>query len=216
MENQETASKVDVARISRWLRRYSEYLAENKDYLTKLDSDIGDADHGVNMNRGFQAVLGKIPEMQGSDLGSLFKNVAMTLLSTVGGASGALYGTFFLQASNQAGNRTELTAKEFGTLLEKGLAGIVARGKAGVGEKTMVDSMKPAIEALQQSLSEGATFAQSLARAAEKAEEGVKATIPLIARKGRASYLGERSIGHPDPGATSTTLLFKAASETLA
>jgi phosphoenolpyruvate---glycerone phosphotransferase subunit DhaL len=198
-----------------WIRRYAEYLAENKEYLTKLDSEIGDADHGANMHRGFQAVINKDAELQGKDIGSLFKTVAMTLISTVGGAGGPLYGTFFLQASTSAAAKSELTAEEFVSTLEKGLAGVISRGKAQVGDKTMIDAMQPAIKRLRQSLSEGATLSQALAKAAQDAEAGAKSTIPLIARKGRASYLGERSAGHQDPGATSTLLLFRAASETI-
>ncbi len=198
-----------------WLRRYAEYLTENKEYLTQLDSEIGDADHGANIHRGFQAVINKDPELQGKDLGTLFKTVAMTLISTVGGASGPLYGTFFLQASMAAADKNELTADEFVNALEKGFSGIVARGKAEVGDKTMVDAMEPAIKRLRQSLSDGATLSQALAEADQAAEAGVKSTIPLIARKGRASYLGERSANHQDPGATSTLFLFRAAAETI-
>ena len=145
----------------------------------------------------------------------MFKTVAMTLIQTVGGASGALYGTFFLQASVAAGAKQELSAAEFGTLLDKGLAGIVLRGKAAVGDKTMVDALQPAIRAYKNAIDSGDALKAALESAVHAAEEGLKSTIPIVARKGRASYLGERSAGHPDPGATSTVLLFRAAAETL-
>jgi phosphoenolpyruvate---glycerone phosphotransferase subunit DhaL len=208
-------SKISSNQIVAWVERYAAYIAEQKDYLTQLDAAIGDADHGANMNRGFQAVLAKKDDLKTCDIGALFKVVAMTLISTVGGASGALYGTFFLQASTMAGSRNELSPGEFGSILEKGLAGIVLRGKAAIGDKTMVDALQPAIKAYKLSVESGEAVDQALANAVTAAEEGLKSTVPLIARKGRASYLGERSAGHPDPGATSTVLLFRAAAETL-
>jgi len=168
------------------------------------------------MHRGFQAVLAKKADLQNSDIGALLKVVAMTLISTVGGASGALYGTFFLQASTMAGNRTELSPSEFGSILEKGLAGIVLRGKAAIGDKTMVDALQPAIKAYKRSVDSCEALEQALSKAVSAAEEGLKSTVPLVARKGRASYLGERSAGHPDPGATSTVLLFRSDAESLA
>jgi len=208
-------STISSQQIFAWIERYAAQIAEQKDYLTQLDSAIGDADHGANMNRGLQAVLAKNADLQNADIGALLKGVAMTLISTVGGASGALYGTFFLQASTIAGNRTELSPSEFGSVLEKGLAGIVLRGKATIGDKTMVDALQPAIKAYKHSIESGETLDQALSKAASAAEEGLKSTVPLVARKGRASYLGERSAGHPDPGATSTVLLFRSAAETL-
>jgi phosphoenolpyruvate---glycerone phosphotransferase subunit DhaL len=208
-------STISSHQIFAWIERYAARIAEQKDYLTQLDAAIGDADHGANMNRGLQAVLAKKADLQNADVGALLKGVAMTLISTVGGASGALYGTFFLQASTIAGNRTELSASEFGSVLEKGLAGIVLRGKATIGDKTMVDALQPAIKAYKHSIESGETLDQALSKASSAAEEGLKSTVPLVARKGRASYLGERSAGHPDPGATSTVLLFRSAAETL-
>jgi dihydroxyacetone kinase-like protein len=208
-------STISSKQIFAWIERYAAQIAEQKDYLTQLDAAIGDADHGANMNRGLQAVLAKNADLQNADIGALLKGVAMTLISTVGGASGALYGTFFLQASTIAGNRTELSPSEFGSVLEKGLAGIVLRGKATIGDKTMVDALQPAIKAYKHSIESGETLDQALSKAASAAEEGLKSTVPLVARKGRASYLGERSAGHPDPGATSTVLLFRSAAETL-
>ena len=208
-------STISSKQIFAWIERYAAQIAEQKDYLTQLDAAIGDADHGANMNRGLQAVLVKNADLRNADIGALLKGVAMTLISTVGGASGALYGTFFLQASTIAGNRTELSPSEFGAVLEKGLAGIVLRGKATIGDKTMVDALQPAIKAYKHSIESGETLDQALSKAASAAEEGLKSTVPLVARKGRASYLGERSAGHPDPGATSTVLLFRSAAETL-
>jgi dihydroxyacetone kinase-like protein len=201
--------------IFTWIERFAAHIAEQKDYLTQLDAAIGDADHGVNMHRGLQAVLAKKAELQNSDIGTMLKGVAMTLISTVGGASGALYGTFFLQASTLAGGRTELSPSEFGSVLEKGLAGIVLRGKAALGDKTMIDALQPAIKAYKLSIDSDETLEQALSKAVIAAEEGLKSTVPLVARKGRASYLGERSAGHPDPGATSTLILFRSAAETL-
>jgi phosphoenolpyruvate---glycerone phosphotransferase subunit DhaL len=201
--------------IFTWIERFAVHIAEQKDYLTQLDAAIGDADHGANMHRGLQAVLAKKAELQNSDIGAMLKGVAMTLISTVGGASGALYGTFFLQASTLAGGRTELSPSEFGSVLEKGLAGIVLRGKAALGDKTMIDALQPAIKAYKFSIDSDETLEQALSKAVIAAEEGLKSTVPLVARKGRASYLGERSAGHPDPGATSTLILFRSAAETL-
>ena len=201
--------------IFTWIERFAAHIADQKDYLTQLDAAIGDADHGANMHRGLQAVLAKKAELQNSDIGAMLKGVAMTLISTVGGASGALYGTFFLQASTLAGGRTELSPSEFGSVLEKGLAGIVLRGKAALGDKTMIDALQPAIKAYKLSIDSDETLEQALSKAVIAAEDGLKSTVPLVARKGRASYLGERSAGHPDPGATSTLILFRSAAETL-
>ncbi len=207
---------ITADQIVAWIERYSNRIAEEKELLTKLDSDIGDADHGNNMHRGFQAVLAKKAELQGTeDIGALLKIVAMTLISTVGGAAGALYGTFFLQASSVTTGKTELTPEEFLLVLEKGLAGIVLRGKAAIGDKTMVDALHPAVKACRGAIRANEPLDQVLAQAVAAAEAGVQSTIPLIARRGRASYLGERSINHQDPGATSTFFLFQSAAETL-
>lgn len=208
-------SNISSRQIFAWIERYAAHIAEQKDYLTQLDAAIGDADHGANMHRGLQAVLAKKAEWQDADIGALLKGVAMTLISSVGGASGALYGTFFLQASTMAGARTELSPSEFGSLLEKGLAGIVLRGKAAIGDKTMIDALQPATKAYKHSVESGETLEQALSKSVSAAEEGLKSTVPLVARRGRASYLGERSAGHPDPGATSTLILFRSAAETL-
>ena len=201
--------------IIRWLERFAGLVAENKDYLSQLDAAIGDADHGANMDRGFQAVLTKKSELEGKDITTVLKTVAMTLLSTVGGASGPLYGTFFLQASSAAGGKSEISAEEFGGLLEKALAGILQRGKAAVGEKTMVDALQPAVETYQATLKSGKPFAEALLAASNAAEKGMESTVPLLAKKGRASYLGERSIGHKDPGAASSVLLLATLAQAI-
>jgi phosphoenolpyruvate---glycerone phosphotransferase subunit DhaL len=207
---------ISSGQIIAWIELYSNRIAEQKEFLTKLDSDIGDADHGNNMNRGFRAVLAKKVELQqAADIGELLKIVAMTLISTVGGAAGALYGTFFLQASTVTTGKTELTPNEFLLVLEKGLAGIVLRGKAAIGDKTMVDALHPAVKACRRAIGANEPLDQALAQAVAAAEAGLQSTIPLMARRGRASYLGERSANHQDPGATSTFLLLQCAAETL-
>jgi phosphoenolpyruvate---glycerone phosphotransferase subunit DhaL len=199
-----------------WLKVYGQILAENKDYLTQLDSDIGDADHGANMDRGFKAALAKLPTVADKDIGTLFKSVGMTLVQTVGGAAGPLYGTFFMQAGAASANKLELSATDWSVALEAALNGVVARGKANLGDKTMIDALTPALAAFKQAVSEGADTSEALIRSAAAAEQGMKDTIPLVARKGRASYLGERSAGHQDPGATSSYLLIKTAADTWA
>jgi dihydroxyacetone kinase-like protein len=188
-------------------------LAENRDYLIQLDAAIGDADHGANMDRGFKAVMSKTPEIADKDIGTIFKTVGMTLISTVGGAGGPLYGTFFLQAGMKTAGKMELNLEDWATALEAALNGIVMRGKAEPGDKTMVDALTPAVSSLKEAMEASLPFGQALAQSAEAARQGMEATIPLVARKGRASYLGERSAGHQDPGATSSFLLLKTAAE---
>ncbi len=199
-----------------WLERIADVLRENAAYLTQLDSAIGDADHGVNMDRGFQAVRAKFPAMASMDSATQLKTVGTTLVSTVGGASGPLYGTAFLRASAAVANKQNLTAADVVALLDAFLNGIIARGKAHTGEKTMVDALTPALIAAKQALNEGLSLAELTARASSAAEEGMKATIPLLATKGRASYLGERSIGHQDPGSTSSWLILRSLAEVCA
>jgi len=198
----------------RFVRSYADVIAENKEYLTQLDSAIGDADHGINMNRGFQAVLGKLDGIPNGDVGNLLKTVGMTLVSTVGGAGGPLYGTLFLQFGTATAGKSELEAEDWAAALVAGVQGVQMRGKAEPGDKTMVDALIPARDAFRQALDDGSSFADALQRSAAAAEEGMKATIPWVARKGRASYLGERSAGHQDPGATSSYLLLKTAADT--
>jgi len=199
--------------VLHWLERTADVLQENRTYLTDLDSAIGDADHGINMDRGFSAVRKKIPEMATMDAATQLRTVGSTLVSTVGGAAGPLYGTAYLRAAGAVAGKQELTSADVTAMLEAFLGGIVARGKAHTGEKTMVDALTPALNAAKQALNEGATLEQVTSRAAAAAEEGMKATIPMLATKGRASYLGERSIGHQDPGATSSWLILRCLAE---
>jgi phosphoenolpyruvate---glycerone phosphotransferase subunit DhaL len=199
--------------VLHWLERTADVLQENRTYLTELDSAIGDADHGINMDRGFSAVRKKFPEMATMDAATQLRTVGSTLVSTVGGAAGPLYGTAYLRAAGAVAGKQELTSTDVTAMLEAFLGGVVARGKAHTGEKTMVDALSPAVDAAKQALNEGATLEQITSRAAAAAEEGTKATIPLLATKGRASYLGERSIGHQDPGATSSWLILRCLAE---
>ncbi len=200
--------------IFAWLRDLARVYKENRQFLTRLDSAIGDADHGINMDRGFTKVLDKLPDIEEKGLSDILKTVGMTLVSTVGGASGPLYGTFFMRAGMAVGDKEALTNGDVVEMFDAGLQGVLQRGKAELEDKTMVDAMVPAVNALKASVEAGESISQALKAAAEAAEQGMQATIPLQARKGRASYLGERSIGHQDPGATSTYLLFKSAAET--
>jgi len=202
-----TVTTVSSTQIIQWLERCAAVFEENKDRLTQLDADIGDGDHGANMARGFNAVRGKLPGFAGLDIGAVFKAVAMTLISTVGGASGPLYGTFFLQAASGANGKMELTSGELGACFDAGLKGLMARGKAVVGDKTMIDALVPAMAALHSSAND--PLETALARTVDAARSGAESTIPLVARKGRASYLGERSAGHLDPGAASSVLLLE-------
>jgi len=200
--------------VIEWIKKYADVITEKRQYLIDLDSAIGDADHGENMNRGFQAVLKKIPEVADKDIGSILKMVGMTLLGTVGGAGGPLYGTLFLQAGTKSASKYELTLQDWIDMLEAAINGIVARGKAELGDKTMVDALHPALEALKEAAKNGKSLQEALQASATAAEQGMLATIPLVAKKGRASYLGERSAGHQDPGATSSYYLLKVAAET--
>ena len=197
----------------RWLQQLAHVLHENRDYLTQLDSPIGDADHGINMDRGFKAVLDKLPTVANMDIGSILKTVGTTLVSTVGGASGPLYGTAFLRAGVATSGKNELYEADVVHMLEAALEGIKARGKAQPGEKTMMDALTPALAAMKEAEQQNVGMAQMLRRASDAAETGMKATIPMLATKGRASYLGERSIGHQDPGATSSYLMLKALAD---
>jgi phosphoenolpyruvate---glycerone phosphotransferase subunit DhaL len=197
----------------RWVHAFATTIAENKTYLTELDSSIGDADHGINMDRGMQAALGKIADLPAGDIGNLFKTVGMTLVSTVGGASGPLYGTLFLRLGTALAGRSELEAGDWLAALTQAIEGVQARGKAVANDKTMLDALMPARAALAEAIANGASLSDALRRSADAAEGGMQATIPLVARKGRASYLGERSAGHQDPGATSSYLLLKTVAD---
>jgi phosphoenolpyruvate---glycerone phosphotransferase subunit DhaL len=198
-----------------WIRKFAAEVEANKEYLTQLDAAVGDGDHGINMQRGMSAVTAKVDAQAGEqDVGALLKTVGMTLLSTVGGAGGPLYGTLFLQMGTAASGKGELSPDDWAAALGAGIAGVQARGKAEPGDKTMIDALLPGRDALEAALGGGATFADALRQSATAAEQGMRETIPLVARKGRASYLGERSAGHQDPGATSSHLLLEAAAET--
>ena len=191
-----------------WMKAAALLIAENAAWLSQLDAAIGDGDHGENMTRGFTAVEKKLATATPADIAALFKLVGMTLLSSVGGAAGPLYGGFFLELSKSSAGKERLTKADLGQVLINGLADIQRRGKAQLGDKTMVDAWSPALEAYQSS--PNADLVVALRAATDRAKLAAEATIPLQARKGRASYLGERSIGHQDPGATSTWLLLKA------
>jgi phosphoenolpyruvate---glycerone phosphotransferase subunit DhaL len=204
---------ISAATIEAWLRYCAELFTQHKDELTELDAKIGDADHGANMARGFTAIPPKLDVLVDKSVGSLFRTCAMTLISQVGGASGPLYGTFFLQASRPANGKTTLSHEELCQCFDAGLTGVVNLGKAVVGDKTMVDALTPALAALHPK--DGDSLQDAVARAATAAGEAAEATVPLIARKGRASYLGERSVGHKDPGAASSALLIKGLLESL-
>jgi len=199
-----------------WIKACTKVLAENRDYLIQLDAAIGDADHGANMDRGFQAVKNKMPELSDKDIGTIFKTVGMTLLSTVGGAGGPLYGTFFIQAGTKTAGKMELTLEDWYIALDAALSGVIMRGKAELRDKTMVDALTPAVNALKLAVSNQEPIGKAVMLSAEAAKKGMEETTPMVARKGRASYLGERSAGHQDPGATSTYLILKAAAETWA
>jgi phosphoenolpyruvate---glycerone phosphotransferase subunit DhaL len=197
-----------------WVRAFGSDVEANKEYLTQLDAAVGDADHGINMTRGMTAVLGKLDEAGDQDIGALLKTVGMTLVSTVGGAGGPLYGTLFLQMGTALTGKDELGPDDWAAALDAGIKGVQARGKAEPGDKTMLDALLPGLEAFKAATGDGASFEDALARSAEAAEQGMKDTIPLVAKKGRASYLGERSAGHQDPGATSSQLLLADAAAT--
>ena len=206
---------VKKEQILQWLTNVAAVLEQNRDYLTELDAAIGDADHGINMNRGFQKVISQLPSVANKDISGILQTVSMTLISSVGGASGPLYGTLFLRASAAVKGKQELTAEDLAALLQAGVDGVIQRGKAKLGDKTMVDALSPATDAFKQAISRGKTTLEALQQAVAAAEEGMKNTIPLVARKGRASYLGPRSAGHQDPGATSSYLILKTLLESL-
>jgi dihydroxyacetone kinase-like protein len=208
------AEAVGVDEVVAWITTSAERIEEQKAYLTRLDSDIGDADHGINMSRGFKAATEKLATSPPTDIAGALGSVGMTMVAKVGGASGPLYGTMFIEMGKAAAGKETISAGDWAEMLGAGLAGIQRRGKAEPGDKTMVDALVPALEALDRAAADGAPLDAALADSAEAARQGMEATIPLVARKGRASYLGERSAGHQDPGATSSHLLLQAAADT--
>ncbi|MGY1748449.1 dihydroxyacetone kinase subunit DhaL [Modestobacter sp. SYSU DS0511] len=214
MADEPSLDALSVDQLQGWVRTFAGAVAEHRDELTRLDQAIGDGDHGTNMDRGMSAVLAALDDEPPADAAALFKRVGATLVSKVGGASGPLYGTFFLRLAGTGGSEP-WDAATFAKALRAGLDGVVARGKAEAGDKTMLDALIPACDALDAALAAGQPLGEALAAAAAAAREGRDATTAMTARKGRASYLGGRSAGHPDPGATSTTLLVEAAAAEL-
>lgn len=204
---------VTTAVLEEWVRGFAHLVSENRDHLTELDAAIGDADHGSNMDRGMKAAVAALDATPPTTASGLFSTVGMTLVSTVGGASGPLFGTLFLRIGTTLGEAPTASPLAVADALRAGLGGVVDRGKAGPGDKTMYDALAPAVDALAQALGDGADLAAGLKQARDAAAAGRDATTPMLARKGRASYLGERSVGHQDPGATTVALLFEAASE---
>jgi dihydroxyacetone kinase-like protein len=203
---------INQASVQRWIELFAQAMAEHRQELIKLDAAIGDGDHGANMDRGMQKAVEKLHAESQPDPGAVLKTVAMTLISTVGGAAGPLYGTLFLQLGGGLTDHPEGDIKAYAAAWRRALDGVQSRGKAQAGDKTMLDALIPAVEALEQA----SELDAGLRAAADAAREGMLATAPLVARKGRASYLGERSAGHQDPGATSTNYLFESAAEALA
>ncbi|WP_413735835.1 dihydroxyacetone kinase subunit DhaL [Sodalis sp. RH21] len=193
-----------------WLEQCAAVFTAQRVFLTQLDSDIGDGDHGLNMNRGFDKVLEKLPSVADKDIGFILKNTGMTLLSSVGGASGPLLGTFFIRAAQSTNAKQSLDLPALCLMLKEGAEGVVMRGKAEPGDKTMCDVWLPVVDELEQARDQDLTIVDALQRGVTRAQQALAATITMQARKGRASYLGERSIGHQDPGATSAMLMIEA------
>ena len=193
-----------------WLYAVADVMEENKEFLTELHATIGDAEHGINMERGFKKVISQLPSLADKDIGSILRSTGMALISSVGGASGPLYGTLFIRAGTTASGKYELNTEDMAILLGAGLSGVIERGRAQVGDKTMVDALAPAVEAFEQAAKDGASMVEAIEQAVAAAELGMKDTVLMLAKKGRASYLGERSIGYQDPGATSLYLILKA------
>ena len=200
----------DSGKVIEILGKMKEAIEENAEFLTDLDGAIGDNDHGINMARGFKKVGDDLPPLQGKDIGAILKKVGMDLVSTVGGSSGPLYGTAFMKAGAKTAGKTEIGMEEFLDLLDEAIKGVMMRGKSVRGEKTMLDAMIPSLEAMRAAAAEGKDVQAVLQAGVDAAQEGVEYTKTIIATKGRASYLGERSIGHQDPGATSYLVLLKA------
>jgi len=206
---------ITQVQILEWLQLFASVIEHQKEELTELDAAIGDADHGINMNRGLKKVRALMPSLREQEISSIFKTVSMTLISHVGGVSGPLYGAWFLMASSATTGKAELTATDMLKLLQAGLQGVIDRGKTQLGDKTMVDVLGPAVKAFEQAISEGKETVAALRLAVTAAEEGLQQTVKMLAKKGRASYLGEKSIGHPDPGGTSAYWMLRSLLEVL-
>jgi dihydroxyacetone kinase-like protein len=206
-------SSLDTKQMAAIIEGMAKKIEAEKEYLTELDNEIGDGDHGINLARGFEAVEKKLPSLAGGDIGALLKGVGMQLVSTVGGASGPLYGTAFMKAGMACKGLTEIDGPAFVKAMEAAVDGIKMRGKATEGEKTMLDALCPALKVMQDDVTAGKSLKEALQDAAQAAEKGVEYTKTIIATKGRASYLGERSLGHQDPGATSSLYLLQVLAE---
>lgn len=206
-------SSLDTKQMAAIVEGMAKKIEAEKEYLTELDNEIGDGDHGINLARGFAAVEKKLPSLAGGDIGALLKGVGMQLVSTVGGASGTLYGTAFMKAGMACKGLTEIDGPAFVKAMEAAVDGIKMRGKATEGEKTMLDALCPALKVMQDDVAAGKSLKEALQDAAQAAEKGVEYTKTIIATKGRASYLGERSLGHQDPGATSSLYLLQVLAE---
>jgi len=204
---------VTQVQIIAWLQVFAHVIEHHKEQLTELDAAIGDADHGINMDRGFKKITNILPSFADQDISSIFKTVSMTLISSIGGASGPLYGTWFLRASKVTNGKEELTAADLLELLKSGLDGVIERGKAQLGDKTMVDVLSPAVTAFEQAIRNNSNTVVASQASVTAAEQGLKQTIPMLAKKGRASYLGDRSIGHQDPGGTSAYWMLRSLLE---
>ena len=200
---------LDTAKVAEIIRAIAARMEAEKDFLTQLDNEIGDGDHGINLARGFKSVLEKLPELENGDIGAMLKGTGMQLVSNVGGASGPLYGTAFMKAGNALKGKSEISAADFAVAMDAAIGGIKMRGKSEEGEKTMLDALCPAYKALTEAIDAGAELKDALNKAIEAAAAGVEYTKTIIATKGRASYLGERSIGHQDPGATSSLYMLQ-------
>jgi dihydroxyacetone kinase-like protein len=206
---------ITQGQVLKWLEVTAAVIEENRQYLTDLDSPIGDADHGINMDRGFKKIVSKLPGVEDKDIGTILKMSGMALVTSVGGAGGPLYGTFLMDAGKAVAGKEELSDGDLVALLDAGLKGVVKIGKANLEDKTMVDALHPALEALRKAVADGKDTVEALHLMTDAAHEGMKDTIPMLARKGRASYVGERSIGHQDPGATSSYLILRTLMETI-
>lgn len=206
---------ITQSQVLKWLEATVAVIEENRQYLTDLDSPIGDADHGINMDRGFKKIMSKLPGVEDKDIGVILKTAGMALVTSVGGAGGPLYGTFLMDAGKAVAGKMELSDDDLVALLDAGLKGVVRIGKTNLEDKTMVDAIHPAVEVLREALANGKGTVEALHLMTDAAHEGMKATIPMLARKGRASYVGERSIGHQDPGATSSYLILRTLMETI-
>lgn len=206
---------MNKAQLISWLGRLNEVYIDKKEYLTELDAAIGDADHGINMNRGFGKVMEKLPTVEDKDIGTILKTVGMTLMSSVGGASGPLYGTFWMKGGMLLIGKEELDAEDFMKFIEAGVGGILQRGRPNLGDKTMYDFWAPVLDEIKVCVGKGDDVTAIVDTVMPVGEKALAATIPLQARKGRASYLGERSIGHQDPGATSSYFMLETLQEVL-